>query len=101
MTTQPRKRATKKATPRARAKETVAEEVPVERKDEAVAPPPPPVEEVVALVPPTPAPTVAGVGPCRVCGGPGAIRAEFPWTADTPVFCRRDCPPQYQHLLHA
>lgn len=104
--TPPRKKAAKKTTPRARAKEAVAEEVRVEPTDEAVAPSPPPMDEPVALVPPPVVPAahqpvdLVGIGPCRVCGGPGAIQAKFPWTADAPVFCRRDTPPQYRFLLH-
>jgi hypothetical protein len=106
--TPPRKRTAKKTTTRARAKETVAEEAPVEPTDEAVADPTPSAgsDDVVSMAPPPVAPTaqqaqhLAGLGPCVTCGGPGAVQAEFPWTVDKPVFCRRDCPPQYRHLLN-
>lgn len=108
MSPAPRKRAAKKTTPRASAKETVAEEEPREPTDEAVAAAPPStVDESVAVVPPPmapaaqPAESVAGLGPCVRCGAPGAVKADFPWTADKPVFCRRDCPPQYRFLLRA
>lgn len=106
--TQPRKRAVKKTTPRARAKEAVAEEEPREQPEEAVAAAPPPAEDApVAVVPPPVAPTaqpaqhLAGLGPCRTCGAPGVVKADFPWTADKPVFCRKDTPPQYRFLLRA
>lgn len=108
MSPTPRKRAAKKTTPRARAKETVAEEEPEREQPEAVADPTPPAEEEpVAVVPPPvalsaqPAESVAGLGPCRTCGAPGVVKADFPWTADKPVFCRQHVPPQYRFLLHA
>lgn len=104
MTTQPRKRAAKKTTPRAPAKETVAQDAPVEQPQEAVAEPSSPSPDaVVSVAPPPLAPAAqhsTGLGPCVTCGGPGAVQAKFPWTADSPVFCRRDCPPQYRYLLH-
>jgi hypothetical protein len=106
--TPPRKRAAKKPTPAPVREETVAEEEPVEQTDQTVADPPSaPVDNAAAVVvlpsvpaiPQLPEHLVVGLGPCRVCGAPGAVKADFPWTADKPVFCRKDCPPQYRFLL--
>lgn len=105
MTAQPRKRATKKTTPRARAKETVAEGAPDEQTDQTVVAPPPAVDDAAALVPPPVAPTaqlpdnLAGLGPCVTCGNPGVVKVELPYTADKPVFCRKDTPAQYRRFL--
>lgn len=101
----PQKRATKKTTPAHPRKEAVAEEGAGE-KDQAVADETTTrVDDAVSLVPPPVAPAaqpavdVVGLGPCRVCGAPGEVKASFPWTADEPVFCRKDVPPQYRFLL--
>lgn len=99
--TQPRKRAAKRTTPRARAKEAVAEEEPREQPEETVAAAPPPAEDAPVAVVPPPTAAASGLGPCITCGAPGAVKADFPWTADKPVFCRKDVPPQYRFLLHA
>lgn len=101
-----RKSTTKRTTPAPTREEAVADEPTREKAGEAVAgQPPAPVDEPVSLVPPPihaasqPTERVAGLGLCVTCGGPAAVVADFPWTADKPAFCRKDTPPQYRFLL--